>query len=238
MDSCQEVSDLPYFHSLAQLPPSSRFSAIALFDLDHTLLSVNSSYYFGKFLYRQGVFSTSLMLKLAGIYALHKAGILSIRSLQIKIFRTLFEGRPFQFFHEKAQEFIQEFLKKIYYQPALQEFKNAQSQGAFVAILSSAPDFLVSLIAKEMGAVYWEATAYSIEGNGNFSHISRFLLGNEKGIYSSLCSKKLGVEKSNITAYTDSILDLPLLQSAGNKVAVRPDSKLKALSKYHRWRVI
>ncbi len=240
MKSCQdrEGADLLDFRSLAQLPSSSKFTSIAIFDLDHTLLNVNSSYCFGKFLYRQGVFSTLLMFKLVSFYAMHKAGILSIKNLQLKIFSTLFEGRSYQFFYEKARVFIQEYLPEMYYQPAVKEFKDAQAQGAFVVILSSAPDFLVGLIARELGAVHWEATAYSVARSGNFSSISRFLLGNEKAIYSILCSEKLGIDKVNITAYTDSILDLPLLNSAGNKVAVKPDRQLKALSKYHSWRVI
>ena len=226
------------FSSLDQRALSSKkFTCGALFDLDHTILNVNSSFCFGKFLYKRGHLSTPLMLKLALFYTVHKAGCISIKNLQNKIFNSLFKGRSYKFFVEQADQFIQKYLDEMCYQPVLNKLKEAQAQACFVAILSSAPDFLVSLIAKRLKVDYWEATSYA-QKEGFFSHVSRHLLGEDKGLYAAMCAEKLQIDKAKMTAYTDSILDLPLLMAAGQKVAVRPDRALLKLSKKYNWKVI
>jgi phosphoserine phosphatase len=40
------------------------------------------------------------------------------------------------------------------------------------------------------------------------------------------------------TAYSDSINDLPLLQSVEVAVVVDPDAKMRAVAEQHGWRVI
>lgn len=227
------------FQSLEQLPPDlSKYSSIALFDLDHTLLNVNSSYCFGKYLYRQGVFSTFKMIKLAGYYALHKANLLSMQSMQIKIFNSLFKGYSYQFFMDKADDFVQKSIDTMIYLPAYQELKKFQERGDFVAILSSSPDFLVRPISKYLGVNYLEASTYFVGESGTFTHIYRLMLGEQKAKYSQLCAKKLNIDKSNVSAYSDSILDLPLFLSVGSKIAVKPDRYLKAYCKGNDWRII
>src|SRR6202020_1816615 len=120
------------------------------------------------------------------------------------------------FFIDLADLFVKEHIENLLYQPVFQELKSAQDNGAFVALLSASPNFLVKVIAEKLGIQYWEATSYDIGKSGGFLQISRFLAGNEKAAYSEQCRKKLGIEKCRITAYSDSILDLPMLQSAGN----------------------
>ncbi len=227
------------FQSLGELTPDlSKYSSIALYDLDHTLLNVNSSYCFGKHLYRQGVFSTSKMIKLAGYYALHKANLLSMQSMQIKIFNSLFKGFSYQFFMNIAEDFFQKSIDAMIYLPAYQELKEFLARGDFVAILSSSPDFLVRPISKLLGVNYSEASTYYVGENGTFTHISRLMLGEQKAQYSQLCAKKLNIDKSKVCAYSDSILDLPLLLSVGSKVAVKPDRYLKSYCKGNDWRII
>jgi len=208
------------------------------FDLDHTLLKVNSSFSFGKYLYRQGFFSTVDMCKLAGLYALHKVNLLSISSLHHKIFARLFLGRSSQEFIQHAEAFIEEFLPLIANPLVIQELEKARNLGGFVAILSSSPSFLVQIIAKKINVTNWEASHYSLDENEHFSHISSLLLGHDKAEFVRIFAKEFAISLENITAYTDSFSDLPFLESAGNKVAVNPDRKLRAISVQKNWKII
>lgn len=238
MSGCQNGFKLPDFQSLIHLPASHTFTAISLFDLDHTLLRVNSSFEFGKFLYCRGVFSKSLMLKLAGIYALHKAGLISIQVVQNKIFKLIFAEKSLDFFLELATIFVHHHLDTLLYEPAYRKLKSARDQGEFVAILSASPDFLVNLISQKFEVQFIEASTYSIHPNRKFSHISRFLVGRDKAAYSALCSQRLGISQQNISAYSDCISDLPMLEAAGKPIAVRPGKKLNTICKNRGWEVI
>jgi phosphoserine phosphatase len=50
--------------------------------------------------------------------------------------------------------------------------------------------------------------------------------------------KDLGINKEEMTAYTDSYLDLPLLKAVGHVIAVNPDNALRRLSKKQGWEIL
>ena len=60
--------------------------------------------------------------------------------------------------------------------------------------------------------------------------------GWKKAKYTIDLAKKINAEK--IIAYSDSMWDLPLLESADFPVAVCPDKKLKKLSLARGWEII
>ncbi len=62
--------------------------------------------------------------------------------------------------------------------------------------------------------------------------------GQDKACCLKEIAEKLSIDKSNITAYSDSILDLPLLLSAGTAIAVKPDRKLRRFSEIHQWTIL
>ncbi len=181
----------------------SQYASIALFDLDHTLLMGNSSFSFGKHLYRRGFFSILLMLLMTGLYGLYWIRLLSIRRLHERIFQCLFKGKSRALFIDEAILFVRSNLRDMLYQPAVKELKLALTKGDFVAILSSGPDFLVEIIAKELGLLHWQGTVYAVDSLGDFSHISQFMLGEDKAAYSYHCAKRLQIDASQVTAYDE-----------------------------------
>ena len=100
---------------------------------------------------------------MACLYALHRMGLVSIKNLQEKIFQRLFKGKSQALFVNEAILFFKSNLSGMLYPPAVQELRAAQANGGFVVILSSAPDFLVGLIAQELGLTHWEGTAYAVK---------------------------------------------------------------------------
>lgn len=214
------------------------FSAMTLFDLDRTLLRVNSSFAFGQYLYQQKNIACSSMLYLAVTYLFHKAGALSMASLHHRVFDSFFKGASSLVILPLARAFVKERIPAMLYLPVVKRLLKARQEGHFIAILSSSPSFLVELIAKSLDAGYWDATHYSIDKNQNFSSISRLVQGREKVDYAAFCAQQMGIGKKAITAYTDSFLDLALLQFAGKQVAVNPDRKLRAFCNRQKWEII
>ncbi len=47
---------------------------------------------------------------------------------------------------------------------------------------------------------------------------------------------RLGIDRQQVTAYSDSHLDLPLLLAAGTPVVVNPDRKLRKIAQLNTWR--
>jgi len=211
---------------------------ISLFDLDHTLLSANCSYYFGAYLYRQGYFKTPTMLKLVGVYFLQKLQIISLQQLHLTVFSLIFFKKDANHLKKLTESFIPEFLKKYSYLPAIERLQVAKSMGQFTAILSNSPDFLVGPIASALGVEIWKATVYEVDEKGQFSKISSFVKGSDKANYLNAFLQQFNLVKISTTAYSDSILDLPFLKAAGKAVAVNPDRKLKRYAKANNWEIL
>ncbi len=219
------------------LPPSKAPSRLSVFDLDHTLLKVNTSYCFGWYLYQKGFFSFRTLVRCLSTYGVHKFGFISIPQLHRQTFRAIFYER----FLSQVSGFVQPFLDQqldsmvnIAVQTRLQE---AQKEGEYTAILSSSPDFLVRPIAERLGINLWRATKYLTTPSGRFQEVNVFA-GEDKANAIKEMSKDLKIDLSHITVFSDSFLDLPMLLIAGKAVAVSPDSRLKKWSVNYGWEII
>lgn len=210
----------------------------SLFDLDHTLLKVNISYRFGVYLYQQNVFSFFCMLQLSLIYTMHKLHLLSMRQLHIQIFRKLFKGRPFQEIAQHIDLFLDGEIPSSLNSVVFGRFKLAKQSNAFTAILSSSPNFLVEAIAKRLEFATSQGSLYSLDKDQKFSHISSLIEGQEKADYIFELKKSSNLNIGEITAYSDSILDLPFLSAADKAVGVNPDPRLRKICQEKGWQVI
>lgn len=211
---------------------------LTIFDLDHTLLTANSSFRFGLFLYRKKVFPIWVLLICFMNYARHKWLGMSIYHLHSKSFSRLFKGCLQSDICRYVDQFLNESLAPMLNDPVVQRLKNAQDRGDHVLILSSSPDFLVKKIAARLQVPHWSATVYKCDEQGNFSTISHVMEGREKGEYLKKLMDELQVIPSEVTVYSDSYLDLPILKMAGKAIAVGPDSHLKRICLQNNWEIL
>ncbi|MBA3958320.1 MAG: HAD-IB family hydrolase [Parachlamydiaceae bacterium] len=212
--------------------------ALAVFDLDKTLLTVNSSHLFGRYLYKCRYFSFAAMLHHLACYGLFKIGVLSLHTMQLHVFKKLFLGRSYTEINQLAEEFTKQVIAKIQYMPAVQRLRLAQEQGHHTVILSSAPDFLVAHLANYFGVDQWKSTQYALDEEQRFATISTWMLGSDKARCMKQISSELGIQRECVTAYSDSIVDLAFLEAAGTAVAVNPDRHLRKYSRVRQWEII
>lgn len=211
---------------------------LSVFDLDHTLLTINSSYHFGAYLYRQKFFSFPSLLASLFYYARHKLFGLSIQKLHQKTFQLLFKGVSIEDLQAYVTVFLEQQLTEKLYQPALQRLHEAQKRGDYTLILSSSPDFLVRPIAEWFGVDSWQATIYAVDDGGCLSHLASILEGQDKANYLAHLIREMGIHSSSVTVYSDSHLDLPILKMAGKAIGVVPDFYLKRICQEKGWEII
>jgi phosphoserine phosphatase len=96
----------------------------------------------------------------------------------------------------------------------------------------------VKKVAGLLGVNEWRATEYAIDRERNLCHISSVMQGEEKASCTKEVADRLSISTERITAYSDSILDLPLLLSAGVPIAVNPDRKLRRFSLQKKWFIL
>ena len=211
---------------------------LTIFDLDHTLANCNVSFAFGKYLFQKGYFSYAKSLPLLAAYALQKAHVLSVHALHAVSFYALFSGAKVQVIEDFASDFIERHLDRLLRRELLIELECAKERGDEIWILSSSPDFLVEKISLKVNAEKTFATRYRVNADGVFSGIAEIVDGTAKWHYLEQFIDTSGLSLNQVTSYSDSILDLPLLEKVGVAIAVYPDNKLKKIARKNSWKII
>lgn len=163
---------------------------------------------------------------------------LSLTDLHHKVFDKFLKGAPLQLVQEEVAAFLKKDFYRFLYYPTFNRLRRAQHQGHYTVILSNGPSFIVGPIAEYLGVNEWYSSHYDVDVDGNFSAVQSVLLGDGKATCMEELTRRLQTCTSQVTAYSDSDLDLPFLKSAGTPVAVNPNSKLLKVSKEHAWEII
>jgi phosphoserine phosphatase len=177
------------------------------------------------------------MLTLLSTYARHKLGFLSINSLHQTAFQKIFRRVSIHALSKEVEHFLDKHFDSLCYIPALNRLLSALEDHS-VILLSSSPDFLVGPIANRFGIAHWKGTEYLVDKQQKLCHIACLMDGEMKAKELISYAAQNGIFKKDITVYTDSILDLPCIEAAGNVIGVNPDRKLKRLCLKHPWEII
>lgn len=130
-------------------------------------------------------------------------------------------------------------LGRAWYGPCLARLRQHQAQGDRVVLMSGTPDFIARAIAAALGADHAIGTRCASEG-GRFGAAPPQChpFGLRKAELLEELRADWCVAPADITAYGDSIHDLPLLERAGVPVAVRPDRRLERHALERGWEVL
>lgn len=158
--------------------------------------------------------------------------------LHEKVFERFLKGAPFSLVQEEVAQFLKKDFYRFLYFPTFERLRRAQHQGHHTVILSNAPSFIVGPIAEYLEVNEWYSSHYSLDDEGNFNTVDSILLGEGKAEYIANLAKTNQIASQEITAYSDSHLDLPFLEAAGNPVAVNPNPQLLKVSKQKSWEII
>lgn len=207
---------------------------IAFFDLDHTLLKVNSSFLFGRYLYRNNKLSKLSIVQLAFYYLFYKIGFVTLEQLHLFSF-SFVKGKNESEYKKYADEFVEKFFHKIVSKKVENIFHQYKKQGAYTVIISSSPSFLVESFKNYFNPDYIFATIYETNRNFEFTKLALICDGKTKSEYVKDLSKKLSIKIEDTYGYSDSIDDLIFLESVGHSITINPSSSLRKHSLKNNW---
>ncbi|MGH9266674.1 MAG: HAD family hydrolase [Acidimicrobiales bacterium] len=114
-----------------------------------------------------------------------------------------------------------------------------RAAGDLLVIASSTPSDLAVPIARQLGADVAIATTACLTADGRYSGGLEFLChGPAKAAAVRRVCTRMGVGLGASSAYSDSIVDLPLLTAVGNPVATNPEPALAAVARHRGWRIL
>lgn len=180
----------------------------------------------------------SCMLRSCAAYFAHKVLGTSLEKVHNQILKAYLNRFSKEALLLLSSEFIEQRLDALLDKTIFNEMKLAVKEGALVSLCTSSPDFLVSPIAKRLSIDLWCASCYKFDSSGFLCKIDPIVNGPQKASFVRKVLEREKITQEEIIAYSDSILDLPLFELSGKKVAVNPDRKLKRHSELKNWRVL
>ena len=215
---------------------------LALFDLDHTLLPIDSDYAWGEFTNRIG-WTDPVLFKAKNdqFYADYLAGALDIHDYVRFATESVRSRGPAAAAKAHAQ-FMKEIILPQIKPQALDLVKTHQAAGDHVMIVTATNEFVTRPIAQAFGVQELIAVelARDSEGwiTGEISGVPSFKGGKVLRVEQWLSKKQKNWQNVQITFYSASINDLPLLEQAQTPVAVNPDARLRQLATDRGWRIL
>ena len=215
---------------------------LALFDLDHTLLPLDSDYAWGEFTQRIG-WTDPVVFKRRNdeFYADYQAGRLDIHEyVRFATEAVRLRGRVQA---EAAREqFLHEVIRPAIRPEALQLIQRHRDQGCQLMIVTATNEFVTRPIAQLLGIE--ELIAVELEQDdqgwitGEIAGVPSMREGKVQRLQQWLLARGWDWPDVETTFYSDSTNDLPLLGRVNHPVATNPDDRLREQALQRSWPIL
>jgi HAD superfamily hydrolase (TIGR01490 family) len=214
---------------------------LVLFDLDHTLLSGDSDVLWCDFLMDKGLLERAVFAQRnADMDARYRAGTVGAQEFADFYVGTLAGKSPAQW-ENLRREFMTTQVAPRIPAAALELVKRHQDAGDLAVMTTATNRFITELTALYFGIEHLLATEPELR-DGLFTGLCSGTLNMRAGkverLHEWLAARSHALRDFDSVAYSDSINDLPLLETVDEAVAVDPDARLAAIARERGWRVV
>jgi HAD superfamily hydrolase (TIGR01490 family) len=215
---------------------------LALFDLDHTLLPIDSDYAWGVYTTDIGwTDNDHFRQRNDAFYAHYLAGTLDIHDyVRFSTEATRLKGAA-----EAAlahAHFMQTVVLPVIQPQALSLIDMHAQAGDQVIIVTATNEFITRPIATALGVSELIAVELARDSagwiTGEIQGTPSFREGKVTRVNQWLAARQLSWDSVETTFYSDSINDLALLEKATHPVATNPDPRLRTLATERGWRIL
>jgi len=216
---------------------------IAMFDLDHTLLPLDSDYSWGRFTAGLGwVDRAEFDRQNEKFFRDYRAGTLNIDAY-VAFATAAFLAQGQAAAEAAHARYLQDIIAPEIHPQAIELVQDHRKQGATTIVITATNEFVASPVARLFGpdlvmAVELQRDADSGWFKGLVHGVPSFREGKVQRIESWLAQQGLAWGDVDSSFYSDSINDLPLLERVNNPVATNPDDTLRAIAQNRGWRIL
>ncbi|MBM4391301.1 MAG: HAD family phosphatase [Deltaproteobacteria bacterium] len=211
---------------------------LALFDLDRTLISVNSGKLWVQRELSLGHVSRWQAMRAAAWISGYHLGFTRLEQVVLDAIATL-EGATEGEIRDRTEAFYAEMVASTYRPGARQVVSRHKEQGDVVALLTTSSNYLCAPVQREFGIDHALCNRFEVRdgaftgkpdgpicfGAGKLHHARAFAE-----------AQRLPLEEASF--YTDSVSDLPVLEVVKTPVAVNPDPRLRRVARQRGWEIV
>ncbi|AKH83220.1 inhibition of morphological differentiation protein [Streptomyces sp. CNQ-509] len=212
----------------------------AFFDLDKTVIAKSSTLTFTRSFYHGGLMNRRAVLRSAYsqfIYLLGGADHEQTERMRAYL-SNLCRGWNVAQVSDIVAETLHDLIDPIIYDEAASLIEDHHLAGRDVVIVSSSGAEVVEPIGELLGADRTIATRMVVEDGRYTGEIDYYAYGPAKAEAVRELAYAEGYDLARSYAYSDSITDVPLLETVGHPYAVNPDRALRREAEQRDWPVL
>ncbi|WP_404463377.1 HAD-IB family hydrolase [Vreelandella aquamarina] len=213
--------------------------SLAIFDLDNTLLSIDSDHAWGEFLLEQGAVDPVAYREANERFmADYNAGTLDMMAFLALALKPLADNTPEQLaaWH---QQFMASKIEQHILPKAEELLARHRTKGDTLLIITATNRFITGPIAERLGVddlIAVEPEMIDGRYTGQVDGVPSYREGKVTRLHAWLEAQDLTMDGAWF--YSDSHNDLPLLEKVDNPVAVDPDDTLRQVAEERNWRIM
>jgi HAD superfamily hydrolase (TIGR01490 family) len=215
---------------------------LALFDLDQTLLPLDSDQSWGEFTLNLGwVDRQRFKQRNDAFYADYNAGCLDIHAY-VRFATEAMRQRGLVQAQEAHQAFMREVIQPAITPQALELVEQHRAQGETLVMVTATNEFVTGPIAQAFGMDVLLAVQLVRDEQGNFTGdidgTPSLREGKVTRVNQWLAEQGLSLPEVHATFYSDSMNDLPLLEKVDVPVVTNAGPELRQIAQERGWRIL
>jgi len=213
--------------------------AVAFFDLDRTVLAMNSAALWLRLEVAAGHVSRLQALRAAVWLAGYSAGLVSVEGAVRRAILTL-AGIPAAPIRQRMAVFFHSHLRPAYRPGALAAVEDHRTRGDRLVLLTASTSYLAELVAQDLRFDAYLSNELEVDAQGHHTGrtVGELCFGSGKLGHARSYVERVDAELEDCAFYTDSYSDLPVLAAMGRPVAVNPDQRLRREALRRGWKVV
>lgn len=214
----------------------------AFFDLDKTLIPGSSLFLLARGMYARDYYRVRDLLRFGWRQAMFRLSGESEKGIDSSRDSTLdfVVGRPVQELQEMGREIVEERILPRVYEGITKVIDHHRAAGDLTFLCTASPVELAEIVAEGLDMTGALGTRAEVSPDGRYTgrlSPDGVLHGEAKAAAVVALADRLEIDLSESYAYSDSINDLPLLESVGHPIAVNPEIDLKRAAREMGWPV-
>ena len=219
---------------------------VTLFDLDHTLLPIDSDHAWGVFTTAIGwTDPIAFAQRNEDFYQQYQAGTLDVHDY-VRFATAAVRERGEVAARAAHKDFMRLVVQPAIRPQALELVRQHQHAGDTVAIITATNEFVTRPIADALGVPDLIAVELARDDSlggkgwitGEIAGVPSMREGKVLRFAQWLQDRALNRQDIHLTFYSDSPNDLPLLEHADEPIATNPDTGLRAIATARGWRIL
>lgn len=210
----------------------------AFFDIDGTLVSVNTAPLYARYMRRHGRARRRDLVRTAYYLLQYRLNMLDIERAFERA-SDLIRGQDEAEIKGFCDQWYREVVRDYLVPQMLERVEEHRRAGHELALLSSSTNYLAEPLARDLGVEHLLVTRLEVvDGRFTGRAIVPVCYGRGKVHWARAFASERDVDLAQSFFYTDSVTDVPVLELVGHPRVVNPDRLLRREARRRGWEIV